>query len=48
MRLASLNYDLWQLLQPEELTIDAAVGVMNQPRSSAAIPYVMGNKTLKR
>jgi hypothetical protein len=49
MRLANLNYDLWQLLQPEELTVDAAVRVaINQSRSPAAIPYATGKKILKR
>jgi hypothetical protein len=49
MRLANLNYDLWQLLQPEELTVDAAVGVAaSQSRSPAAMPYITGNKLLKR
>ena len=40
MRLASLNFDLWQLLQPEELVVDVVIGGAdaNQQRSPAAIP----------
>ncbi|WP_052754341.1 hypothetical protein [Calothrix sp. 336/3] len=50
MRLANLNYDLWQLLQPEEFTADAVVGSVatKNQRSPAAIPYVTGEKILKR
>ncbi|NJR69679.1 MAG: hypothetical protein HC771_14215 [Synechococcales cyanobacterium CRU_2_2] len=50
MRLADLNYDLWQLLQPEELTVDAVMGAaaLKNQRSPAAIPYATGKKTLKR
>lgn len=47
MDLPTLNRDLWQLLQPEELIADAAVGA-NHQRSPAAIPYATGNKILKR
>jgi hypothetical protein len=50
MRLPNLNIDLWQLLQPEELVIDAVVG--NAPvdprRSPAALPYASDRKMLKR
>lgn len=52
MRLANLNYDLWELLQPGEFKADAVVGTTmiptDKPRSPAAIPYASGEKILKR
>lgn len=50
MRLASLNFDLWELLQPEELVADAVIGGAdaNHQRSPAAIPYASNRQTLKR
>lgn len=50
MRLSNLNHDLWQLLPPEELIMDAIVGATaaNNQRSPAAIAYATGTKTLKR